>query len=200
MARVVNEEQRGQRKQQILEAACRCLQKKSYAVLTIRDVANEVGVATGLVHYYFSGKEALLRETAVFVTRYYENVMLEELDQISAPFTTKTLMQFFRHYHERIYSENDRCNIHVLFELGTFSHFDAQLSEALRSRDYTDHVSEKFNSLLPAHIDGTRFYQYLITYMEGINVMVCLYGYDYKEILAYSETLLAAVLPTFGIE
>ena len=89
--------------------------KKSYAVLTIRDVANEAGVATGLVHYYFSGKEALLRETAVFVTRYYENVMLEELDQISAPFTPKTLMQFFRHYHERIYSENDRCNIHVLF-------------------------------------------------------------------------------------
>ena len=36
--------------------------------------------------------------------------------------------------------------------------------------------------------------------MEGINVMVCLYGYDYKEILAYSETLLASVLPTFGIE
>ena len=67
-------------------------------------------------------------------------------------------MQFFRHYHERIYSENDRCNIHVLFELGTFSHFDAPLSEALRSRDYTDHVSEKFKSLLPAHIDGTRFY------------------------------------------
>ena len=68
--------------------------KKSYAMLTIRDVANEAGVATGLVHYYFSGKEALLRETAVFVTRYYENVMLEELDQISAPFTPKTLMQF----------------------------------------------------------------------------------------------------------
>jgi TetR/AcrR family transcriptional repressor of bet genes len=53
-----------QRRQQILEAARRCLARNGYQSTTISEVAAETGVSRGLLHYHFKNKEELLAQVA----------------------------------------------------------------------------------------------------------------------------------------
>jgi AcrR family transcriptional regulator len=52
---------------EILEAACRVIGRGGAASLRIADVANEAGVSTALVHYYFATRDDLLTRVFTFV-------------------------------------------------------------------------------------------------------------------------------------
>ena len=47
-------------KERIVVGAYRALVRDGYNRTTVKDIANEAGVASGLVHYYFHTKEELL--------------------------------------------------------------------------------------------------------------------------------------------
>ena len=47
-------------RERLLEAAFRALSRKGYENTTVKDIAEEAGVAQGLVHYYFKSKQALV--------------------------------------------------------------------------------------------------------------------------------------------
>jgi AcrR family transcriptional regulator len=47
-------------RERILEAAFRTLSRKGYESTTVKDIADEAGVAPGLVHYYFRSKQELV--------------------------------------------------------------------------------------------------------------------------------------------
>jgi AcrR family transcriptional regulator len=49
--------------ERILEAAFRTLVRRGYHETSMKDIAEEAGVAPGLAHYYFDSKEHLLVET-----------------------------------------------------------------------------------------------------------------------------------------
>jgi TetR/AcrR family transcriptional regulator, cholesterol catabolism regulator len=49
------------RREQILDAAMRVFAQKGFSRATNRDVAQEAGITTGLIYYYFANKEALLQ-------------------------------------------------------------------------------------------------------------------------------------------
>ena len=49
-----------ERRRQILEAAVRAFAKKGYHACRVSDIAEEAGVAYGLVYHYFESKEAVL--------------------------------------------------------------------------------------------------------------------------------------------
>ncbi|MHB8641395.1 MAG: TetR/AcrR family transcriptional regulator [Gaiellaceae bacterium] len=53
-----------ERRQQILDAAVRAFARKGYHASRVSDIADEAGVAYGLVYHYFDSKEAVLE--AVF--------------------------------------------------------------------------------------------------------------------------------------
>ncbi|PKN69552.1 MAG: hypothetical protein CVU54_09455 [Deltaproteobacteria bacterium HGW-Deltaproteobacteria-12] len=48
------------RRNQLTKAAYKVVGQKGYYDFTIRDIASEAGMSTGLVHYYFKNKEELL--------------------------------------------------------------------------------------------------------------------------------------------
>lgn len=50
------------RRSQILEAARSVLGRQGYAQTSMKDIAQEAGVAAGLLHYYFDSKEEILLE------------------------------------------------------------------------------------------------------------------------------------------
>jgi AcrR family transcriptional regulator len=60
----MNERSKGdiinQRRSQLIRAAYKVVGQKGYYDFTIRDIAQEAGLSTGLVHYYFKNKEDLL--------------------------------------------------------------------------------------------------------------------------------------------
>src|SRR5690606_15417937 len=52
-----------QRRAEILEATRRVVLARGFGHTRIADVAAELGVSTGLIHYHFASKDALLAET-----------------------------------------------------------------------------------------------------------------------------------------
>ncbi|MFH1079665.1 MAG: TetR/AcrR family transcriptional regulator [Pseudomonadota bacterium] len=60
----MNERSKGdlinQRRSQLIRAAYKVVGQKGYYDFTIRDIAREAGLSTGLVHYYFKNREDLL--------------------------------------------------------------------------------------------------------------------------------------------
>ncbi|GAA3404909.1 TetR/AcrR family transcriptional regulator [Paenibacillus hodogayensis] len=62
-----NEEIRNQRKQEILQAAIRVYVDQGYAASDMGQIADQAGLAHGLVYYYFKNKKALFRELYHFM-------------------------------------------------------------------------------------------------------------------------------------
>lgn len=52
-----------ERRAQILDATRRVITRRGLSLLRIADVADEAGLSPGIVHYYFSTKEELIRDT-----------------------------------------------------------------------------------------------------------------------------------------
>ncbi len=48
------------RREQIVQATIRCLAREGYSGLTMKKVAREARVSQGILHYYFTGKRAIL--------------------------------------------------------------------------------------------------------------------------------------------
>jgi len=81
-----------QRRAEILEATRRVVLARGFGHTRIADVATELGVSTGLIHYHFASKDALLAETlrvsaAADIRRLEESVAgegdpIERLDRV----------------------------------------------------------------------------------------------------------------------
>ena len=48
-----------ERREQLIAAAARVIARSGYDAATVRDVAREAGVSTGVIAYYFEGKDDL---------------------------------------------------------------------------------------------------------------------------------------------
>src|ERR1700694_5440384 len=46
--------------QLIIEAAARAMRREGYAGASMKDIAQEAGIAQGLIHYYFNSKDELV--------------------------------------------------------------------------------------------------------------------------------------------
>ncbi|MBW7457809.1 TetR/AcrR family transcriptional regulator [Paenibacillus sepulcri] len=87
-----NEAIRKQRKQEILQAAIRVYVDKGYLASEMGDIADQAGLAHGLVYYYFMNKKALFREL-------YE-YMMEESRQFTKTYFEQegSTFELFRNY------------------------------------------------------------------------------------------------------
>ena len=65
----------GDRRARIVEAARKLLAEEGYDRVTMKQVAKEAGVAQGLIHYYFSGKDEILLEVLAQAARRYGEEM-----------------------------------------------------------------------------------------------------------------------------
>lgn len=70
---------------QIVRAAQTCLARDGYANVSIKDIAQEAGVAPGLVHYYFESKEDLLIAAVRQVAETYCHEFFSQLEDASNP-------------------------------------------------------------------------------------------------------------------
>lgn len=58
----------GERKTEILEAACRVIARRGVRGLRIEELAREAGVSTALIYYYFEGRATLLQRALEYVS------------------------------------------------------------------------------------------------------------------------------------
>lgn len=60
MARKMDDNLIGERREQLIQAAAICFARKGYHRTTVRDIAREAGLADGTLYLYFHGKKDLL--------------------------------------------------------------------------------------------------------------------------------------------
>lgn len=73
------------RTKQVVDATKRCIVEKGFANLSVKDIAREAGVSTGVIYHYFRNKEDILLQVIVDAFRKsYEEVM-DEVDPITDP-------------------------------------------------------------------------------------------------------------------
>jgi len=68
------------RRRQILDAAIRVFARRGFHACRVSDIANEAGVAYGLVYHYFSSKEQVLNE--LFVERW--SLLLAAIEEVDS--------------------------------------------------------------------------------------------------------------------
>ncbi len=82
------------RRAQLTRAAYKVVGQKGYYDFTIRDIAREAGLSTGLVHYYFKNKEDLLLNLLKEINR---NMLVVLNKAISASDDPKEKLNIFMH-------------------------------------------------------------------------------------------------------
>jgi AcrR family transcriptional regulator len=73
------------RREQLIDAALRLVAQKGYAAVTIRDIAVAADVSTGTVHYYFAGKDELLRDALREASRRFADRLDEATSGVTDP-------------------------------------------------------------------------------------------------------------------
>ena len=73
------------RRAQLIRAAYKVVGQKGYYDFTIRDIALEAGLSTGLVHYYFKNKEDLLLNLLKEINKNITTVLGRNISKIEDP-------------------------------------------------------------------------------------------------------------------
>jgi AcrR family transcriptional regulator len=72
------------RREQICRAAAVVISREGFAGTTMRLVAEEAGVSTGMLNHYFENRQDLLTQTLVFVSERAQERYWSEIEQIPA--------------------------------------------------------------------------------------------------------------------
>lgn len=174
-----NEEISAQRRQQILEATCRCLQHKPFHALTIKEIAQEAKISYGLVHFYFDSKSKLLMEVINYVNGYFGDALLHIVEPyMYRPLTHEEILEFFQKWMHLYIDKQYAFYNKIWYDISAQSRFvdDMDFSSAHAAYDRT--VSEPLGKLLAQNEDYQTVYSWMITYMEGMALRIHLYGYD----------------------
>lgn len=85
-----------ERRAEILEVTCQVVIERGFAATRIADVAQKLGVSTGLIHYHFETKEQLLAEAFQHAAR--QEMASLEADLAATPNATAQLDQVLQNY------------------------------------------------------------------------------------------------------
>ncbi|MEZ5216725.1 MAG: TetR/AcrR family transcriptional regulator [Ilumatobacteraceae bacterium] len=85
-----------ERRAEILRTTCEVVIERGFGGTRIADVANKLGVSTGLIHYHFESKEHLLAEAFKFAAREERDSLEEDLG--SAPNSVARLDRLIKNY------------------------------------------------------------------------------------------------------
>ncbi|MGB7686376.1 MAG: TetR family transcriptional regulator [Solirubrobacterales bacterium] len=70
------------RREQICRAAAAVIAREGFAGTTLRKVAEEAGVSTGMLNHYFSNRQDLLTQTLVFVSERTQSLSREAMEGV----------------------------------------------------------------------------------------------------------------------
>ncbi|MDX6541827.1 MAG: hypothetical protein QOI71_3437 [Gaiellales bacterium] len=74
-----------ERREQLIAAAARVVARSGYDAATVRDVAREAGVSTGVIAYYFEGKDDLLAHVLRSASRAFRTRLEHARDAAETP-------------------------------------------------------------------------------------------------------------------
>ena len=76
---------KAERRQQLIDAAIRCIAQAGLSAVTMQMVTSEAGLSAGIANLHFESKENLLRETLRFVAEEYHDGQIEIMEGSRIP-------------------------------------------------------------------------------------------------------------------
>ncbi|GAF65191.1 putative transcriptional regulator [Bacillus sp. TS-2] len=73
------------KRQRLIDAAYKVFSNKGYSNASIKDIAQEAGITSGLVHYYFKNKEDLLLSVQNDIQKRYHNQYEDKKESVLNP-------------------------------------------------------------------------------------------------------------------
>ncbi len=101
------------RRSQLTKAAYKVVGRKGYYNFTVKDIAREAGLSTGLVHYYFKNKQDLLLNLLKDINANMKTYLTRELVKAENP--VDKLVIFMNQAFEIVEKEKDYFNVLIDF-------------------------------------------------------------------------------------
>lgn len=157
-------------KQNIIEAAQRLITRQGVEKTSMRAIAEEAGITTGAIYYYYKSKEELLYDVLDYAMTITSSVMARRNDGTTTP--EGLLNEIQRQVRERLTSENAHF---LLFYL---AYQAAQGNEELRQKfmhDYagqTERTAALFNHVfgMNSHPKDAYLAVLMVAALDGINL------------------------------
>lgn len=127
------------RRSQLTGAAYKVVAQKGYNDFTIKDIAEEAGLSTGLVHYYFKNKEDLLFKLLKEMNANLRDNLKKALTDLSEP--KDKLMAFCDEAFELV--DKEKAYFYVLIDFWAQMNHDNRIRQANVKlfQSYRDEIS-----------------------------------------------------------
>jgi len=114
------------RRNQLTRAAYKVVSRKGYYNFTVRDIAKEAGLSTGLVHYYFKNKDDLLVSVLRVMNESLSSYLAKALEKIDDP-EEKIIIFMDEAFH---LVEREKEYFHVLIDFWTQINHNERMRKA----------------------------------------------------------------------
>jgi AcrR family transcriptional regulator len=157
-------------KQKIIDAAQRLIARQGVEKTSMRDIAEEAGMTTGAIYYYYKSKEELLYDVMDYATAITSNVM--QMRKMSSASPDAVLGEIARLTTQRLQAESVR-------RLRYYLAYQAALGdEALRQKFATDYsaqaerTAQLFNYVFSTEQSDEDIYLavLMVAALDGINL------------------------------
>jgi TetR/AcrR family transcriptional repressor of bet genes len=140
------------RRKEIAEGLYRCIVKHGYASTTVRDIAREANVRSGIIHHYFDSKDEILATLTAMTFDRHKESLLAVLQQNQGSDPRERLRLGIDFIFLRV--AGDRDLIKVFHELWNIAEHHTALNQSLKTlyRDYRTSVA----TLILECLDGSR--------------------------------------------
>jgi len=131
------------RRGQLTRAAYKVVGQKGYYEFTVRDIAREAGLSTGLVHYYFKNKEDLLLNLLKEINRNMTIILNRNISTSDDP--REKLNIFMRQAFDLVKNEKDYFYIVIDFWTQVNKNERMKRANIKLFKSYRDEISKILN-------------------------------------------------------
>ena len=124
-----NEQKRSNQSEKILQTAYECISSRGYASVSMRDIADEAGVALSQLTYHYKNKDGLLTEVIKMMIQEYTIEVEAHLKNGVTP--REKLSDLITYFHAML-EENPRL-FKMFFDFTSMSLWSEQFSTLLRN-------------------------------------------------------------------
>lgn len=124
-----NELKKANQSERILQTAFECISSKGYANVSMRDIADEAGVALSQLTYHYKNKDGLLTEVIKMMIQEY---LMEVEEHLRKGVTPKEKLSDLITYFQEVLEENPKL-FRLFYDFTSMSLWSAQFSNLLRN-------------------------------------------------------------------
>jgi TetR/AcrR family fatty acid metabolism transcriptional regulator len=154
------------RRGQLTRAAYKVVGQKGYYEFTVRDIAKEAGLSTGLVHYYFKNKEDLLLNLLKEINRNMTIILNRNISTAEDP--QERLNIFMRQAFDLVKNEKDYFYIVIDFWTQVNKNERMKRANIKLFKSYRDEISK----ILKEGVDKGVFTKMDVDYTAAVIISI----------------------------